>query len=135
MTQPFYPSLNEKGWTSHPPEVLDGVLSSYVNSEHNQSDITYGNVQSLPYDIANFNQSPANLERQVSNSVRTLLQQWFPEGSEVTITVAPLDKKEPNKMDIQMKAAVTVAGVVYDVGKLISVIDGRVNNYMSLQGD
>ncbi len=127
-------TLSEKGWLEHPPEILDSQLNYYINSEHSQSDWAPGHVKSLPYDIANFNQSPSTLEARIRTSLEELMTAYFPELVEIEVTVKP-DKDHPAVQDIYVNCWVARDGVRFNLGKSISIKNGKVSNYMNLQGE
>lgn len=133
MVNPILGTLSSKGWISHPPEMLDSLMSYYINCEASQSSTAQGHVKSLKFDIANFNQNPVQLERRINDSLTVLFTAWFPEGVDVEVEVKATDPNRPTVMDILANVTVVRDNVRYNLGQQIQMLNGKVTNYMKLQ--
>lgn len=132
-SRPKLPVLDSKGWVTHPPEMLDSLMSYYINAESNQSDFFGNAVRALKTDIAAFNQSEFTLKNNVTTSLDIIFSAWFPEGVEIDVTVAPVSPDKPNMLNVSAKVTVVADGIRHDLGYQVSLLNGNVNRYMKMQ--
>jgi hypothetical protein len=123
----FIPTLSSIGWVQTPEKKADYILSCFITCNPSQTVLYEGKITSLQYLIKVYANREVELEGKLREVLDTLMSNAF-KGDKVYTNVR-VDLAEPDKptqLSIKFNCTITVAGVTYVIGKLVQVIDSKI---------
>ena len=130
MTNPV-PSLSSSGWVSELAEKVDRILAYFFVSDHSQSLLYAGNVTSLAYLVQQFGNDDLRITTEVQTQLSRLLERYF-EAASVTVDVDHPVEGDESRLNIRVDATVIDGKYKHSIGKLISTVNSRVVEIMTI---
>lgn len=117
-----YPALS--GFETEPRKILDLVFSSYLLSDHSQSNEFKGEVISLPKRVQLFDGVEDIFIDDVRSDLEKCLSRYFDQVS-VIVDFKTIDETSDNTVHISISATVVRDGQTYDLARTVSVSDSK----------
>lgn len=136
LKTPPYPTLDTTGWVTKPEIKADAVLLGYLQANYSQSVIFYGKVTSFQATIQRCLPDVVELQSEVVKECNKLFGSYF-DLADVRCDVTDKGKEAAGSgvavLDVSIYVDVLQDGKRVSLGKLLSIIDGKVKAITPLE--
>lgn len=119
-------TLDSSGYVSDPPLIVDIIMRNFFVANYTQTNVHWGKIQSLPHLISKHANDTYGLTDAVKRSLESLLGGHF-DSVNVDVVILNVTEEEPLQ-NIQITASVYNDNMVFDVGRLLTLVKNRISN-------
>ena len=130
MVTRVIPVLGSAGFATDLTIKADEALTNFYISQRSQSDMYRRSIVSLGDLIANWGNSPIDLERETRSALEDYFERQF---DEVTLDVSTV--VTGNSIDLQIGAILRDGDKTIDIQHVVSSTDSKIRSIIDLQND
>lgn len=119
------PSLSIDGFIKNKNSQINKLFLYFLSSQYSQSNIFYGEIASLKYILAKYN-DPEELRNQIHNTLTKLYEKHF---DFVQFDVSVKAPDHTSSIDIYISAILTDNGETYNFTKELVLSKSDINSY------
>ena len=123
------PSLDSAGWTNDPATILDKAFSYFVISDHSQSDMYFGNISSLPYQLYQAGNDLELLSVDLQTELATYLKRYF---DDVSVQIEIKQNLKDQLYRMRLFVGVNVKGSEYTLDKILTYDNSSIKSVNDL---
>jgi hypothetical protein len=125
------PTLSTSGFVGDIAEKCDRLMSYYFVSDASQSNLFRGKITSLPFQVQQNGHDEALLRDAIQRELDRYLTPHF-DGTEIDVATDIPNTDDPNRINVTLRVIVTEDGKQYSLGRLISVINSKINKIVDI---
>lgn len=111
---------------SDPPLIADRVMRNFFVANYSQTNVHYGEIQSLPYLIYKDAENMELLKNDIETALGKLLRGYF-ESVDVNVEIKNLEEEVESVQNITIDVVVQSGLNRYSLGRLIYLANGRIS--------
>lgn len=125
--QPTVPSLSSEGFITDIRKLADTIIAHYFASDYSQSNVFYGEITSLAYQVQLYGNDPDRLKEEIQSRCTRYLERYF-DAAIVNVSINENPGGTKFGYEIVFDATVVKDNVKYNLGRLIEVQNGKMVN-------
>lgn len=117
--------MSTQGWVTELSSKIDLLLSYYVSTDQEQSNVYRGSLSSLQYIVEQYSGDPLSTADQISRSIQTFLGRYYENVN--AESKFELDNPSESQTTVKITLALnfTEDGVTYTANRLLTYFNGR----------
>jgi len=126
------PTLSLSGWVTSPVQRIDYLLVYYFTSDKLQTTVYRDKVSSLQWTLSAYPRDMDAAKDAVRREIYTYMSRYY---DSVDVNVSWEDTspdKSASQVTMTISMNVTLNGEIYNVGKVLTIVDGKMTEFADI---